>query len=122
LSKQSMVLKKTSNLFAPNNNKFYFSKVHVPYRDSQLTRLLQDSLGGNTKTALIATISPIIDHVEESISTMKFANRAKEVMTQVKVNEINAKDDEAIQRLQKEVQSLRDILNMRRKGGSVSEA
>jgi hypothetical protein len=51
--------------------------VHIPYRDSKITRLLQDSLGGNTKTTLIAAVSPVIDNIEETISTLKFADRAK---------------------------------------------
>ena len=67
--------------------------MHVPYRDSTLTRILQDSLGGNTKTVLIATISPTIDTIEESISTLKFADRARQVMSIVKANEVNALDD-----------------------------
>lgn len=49
-------------------------------RESKLTRLLQDSLGGNAKTFLITTISPAISNSEESISTLKFADRAKQVM------------------------------------------
>lgn len=83
---------------------------HVPYRDSKLTRILQDSLGGNTRTVLIATISPIVDNIEESISTLKFADRAKKVLATVKANEINAADDVLVQKLQKEVQHLRDVL------------
>jgi hypothetical protein len=51
--------------------------AHIPYRDSKITRLLQDSLGGNTKTTLIAAVSPVIDNIEETISTLKFADRAK---------------------------------------------
>ena len=59
-------------------------KLHyIPYRDSKLTRLLQDSLGGNTRTWLIATVSPIIDHSIETISTLKFADRAKQVMIRI---------------------------------------
>ena len=68
-------------------------KNFVPYWDSKLTWLLQDSLGGNTNTCLIATVSPIIDCADESISTLKFADRAKEVMVRAKVNEVNASDD-----------------------------
>lgn len=52
-------------------------KSHISYRDSKLTRLLQDSLGGNTKTTLIATVNPLLTCVEETISTLKFADRAK---------------------------------------------
>lgn len=53
---------------------------HVPFRESKLTRLLQDSLGGNCQTYLIATVSPIMDSIEETISTLKFADRAKSVI------------------------------------------
>jgi kinesin family protein 3/17 len=61
--------------------------------------LLQDSIGGNTSTYLIATVSPVIDTIEETISTLKFADRAKSVMQRVKRNEINAKDDALVQKL-----------------------
>jgi hypothetical protein len=52
----------------------------IVYRDSKLTRLLQDSLGGNTRTTLIAAVSPLLDHSEETISTLKFADRAKRIL------------------------------------------
>merc|ERR1712032_522685 len=50
---------------------------HVPYRDSKLTRLLQDSLGGNTKTLMIACVSPADNNYYETISTLRYASRAK---------------------------------------------
>eukprot|EP00743_Colponemidia_sp_Colp-15_P010401 GILK01011452.1.p1 GENE.GILK01011452.1~~GILK01011452.1.p1 ORF type:complete len:1212 (+),score=242.12 GILK01011452.1:39-3638(+) len=59
---------------------------HVPYRDSKLTRILQESLGGNYKTTLIVTCSPDISNVDESISSLKFAQRAKSIKNVVKVN------------------------------------
>jgi kinesin family protein 3/17 len=65
----------------------------VPYRDSTLTRILQDSLGGNTKTVLVATVSPTVDTIDETISTLKFADRARQVMSSIKANEVNALDD-----------------------------
>ena len=92
--------------------------THIPYRDSKITRLLQDSLGGNTKTTLIAAVSPVIDNIEETISTLKFADRAKQVMIKVQANEMNAADDAYIQKLQKEVQHLKEILNLKRNGGA----
>jgi kinesin family protein 5 len=58
----------------------------VPYRDSKLTRILQDSLGGNYKTTLIVTCSPHIYNCEETISTLKFASRAKKIKNKVKLN------------------------------------
>ncbi|CDW78383.1 kinesin motor domain containing protein [Stylonychia lemnae] len=91
---------------------------HIPYRDSKLTRLLQDSLGGNTITTLIAAVSPLVDCAEETISTLKFADRAKQILVKIQANEMNAADDARITQLQKEVQYLKDILNMKRKGGA----
>jgi kinesin family protein 5 len=61
-------------------------KPHIPYRDSKLTRLLQDSLGGNTKTTLIIALSPADDNIDESISTLNFAKRAKTIKNVVKVS------------------------------------
>jgi hypothetical protein len=90
----------------------------APYRESKVTRILQDSLGGNTRTHLIATISPLEECVEESISTLKFADRAAQVMVKVSANEISANDDALIQKLQKEVMHLKEILNLKRKGGA----
>ena len=52
---------------------------HVPYWDSKLTRLLQDSLGGNVKTWMIANISPIESSSEETLSTLRYADRAKKI-------------------------------------------
>ena len=59
---------------------------HVPYRDSKLTRLLQESLGGNFKTALIITCSPSQRNLDETIKTLKFAQRAKKIKTNAKIN------------------------------------
>jgi kinesin family protein 5 len=50
-------------------------KIHVPFRESQLTRILQESLGGNTKTALIITCSPAVYNAEETLSTLRFGAR-----------------------------------------------
>jgi len=58
----------------------------IPYRDSKLTRILQDSLGGNYKTTLLVTCSPHIYNCEETISTLKFASRAKKIKNKVKMN------------------------------------
>ncbi|XP_022740221.1 kinesin-like protein KIN-4A [Durio zibethinus] len=60
--------------------------VHVPYRDSKLTRLLQDSLGGNSKTVMIACISPADINAEESLNTLKYANRARNIQNKPVVN------------------------------------
>jgi hypothetical protein len=60
---------------------------HIPYRDSKLTRLLQDSLGGNTKTIMIANISPSILNYDETLSTLKYASRAKYIQNAPIINE-----------------------------------
>ena len=65
----------------------------VPYRESKLTRLLKDSLGGNTTTILIATLNPLMQTIEESISTLKFADRASKIKVYSRANEFDAKDD-----------------------------
>jgi len=59
---------------------------HIPYRDSKLTRILQESLGGNYKTSLIVTASPHSYHLEETLSSLQFAQRAKTIKNKVKVN------------------------------------
>jgi hypothetical protein len=63
------------------------SKGHIPYRDSQLTRLLQESLGGNAQTVMIAAISPADYNYEETVGTLKYANRAKSIENVVTRNE-----------------------------------
>jgi hypothetical protein len=55
---------------------------HIPYRDSRLTYLLQDSLGGNAKTCLVATVSPAAMNVAETLSTLRFADQAKRIKNQ----------------------------------------
>ena len=70
--------------------------THLPYRDSKLTRLLQDSLGGNTRTCFIATVAPVKSCIDETISTLKFADRAKSIMVQVKKNAVSATNDKLV--------------------------
>ncbi|KAK6142057.1 hypothetical protein DH2020_013886 [Rehmannia glutinosa] len=60
---------------------------HVPYRDSKLTRLLRDSLGGKTKTCIIATISPSIHCLDETLSTLDYAHRAKNIKNKPEINQ-----------------------------------
>nr|7LXR_A Chain A, Kinesin-like protein Klp61F [Drosophila melanogaster]7LXR_B Chain B, Kinesin-like protein Klp61F [Drosophila melanogaster] len=60
---------------------------HVPYRESKLTRLLQESLGGRTKTSIIATISPGHKDIEETLSTLEYAHRAKNIQNKPEVNQ-----------------------------------
>uniref|UniRef100_A0A8C3PV28 Kinesin family member 13B n=1 Tax=Chrysolophus pictus TaxID=9089 RepID=A0A8C3PV28_CHRPC len=85
-----------------NKNKF------VPYRDSVLTWLLKDSLGGNSKTAMVATVSPAADNYDETLSTLRYADRAKNIVNHAVVNEDpNAR---IIRELREEVEKLREQL------------
>ncbi len=59
----------------------------VPYRDSNLTRILQNALGGNSKTIMICAISPADVNYEESLSTLRYADRAKRIVNKAIVNE-----------------------------------
>ena len=85
-------------------------KKHIPYRDSKLTRLLEDSLGGNCITTFIAMISPCVISFNESLSTLKFAKRAKKIKNKPKINEnINktgllVKYEQELLRLKEELQ------------------
>lgn len=62
---------------------------HIPYRDSKLTRLLKFSLGGNCKTVMIVCVSPLSQHYDETLNTLKYADRAKEIKTKVVRNQQN---------------------------------
>ena len=62
-------------------------QMHVPYRDSKLTRLLRDSLGGRTKTCIIATIAPTVQCQEETLSTLDYAHRAKNIKNKPELNQ-----------------------------------
>lgn len=88
-------------------------RSHIPYRDSKLTRVLQDSLGGNCRTILCANISPAASCFQESLFTLKFAARAKKIRTKVSVNEL-VDDDTLLKRYESEIQALRRELERRR--------
>lgn len=81
---------------------------HIPYRDSKLTRLLQDSLGGNTKTVMCANCGPAGYNFEETISTLRYANRAKNIKNKPKINE--DPKDAMLREFQDEIRQLKDQL------------
>jgi kinesin family protein 18/19 len=66
------------------------TKPYIPYRDSKLTRLLKDSLGGNARTVMIANVAPSINTFDDTYNTLKYANRAKNIKTYVQRNVLNA--------------------------------
>ena len=94
-------------------------KPHIPYRDSKLTRLLQDSLGGNTKTTLLVNLSPADDNIDESVSTLNFAKRAKTIKNIVKVNEQKSAEEMAamIRVLQRDLDAARKEISVYKGGG-----
>jgi kinesin family member 17 len=89
---------------------------HIPYRDSKLTRLLQDSLGGNTKTLMIASASPAEDNYDETVSTLRYAARARNIKNSPHVNE--DPKDALIKEYMAEIEKLKKQLTV---GGVSSE-
>ena len=95
------------------------TKPHIPYRDSKLTRLLKDSLGGNSRTVMIANISPFIYSFDDTYNTLNYADRAKHIKTRVKANVINNKSVvnnylSVIKHLQDKVSMLQSQLNVKK--------
>ena len=91
---------------------------HVPYRDSKLTRLLQDSLGGNTKTVMIAAISPADYNYEETLTTLRYASRAKNIKNKPRVN-MDPKDA-LLKQYEEEIQKLRQIIEQSKQGRAIN--
>ena len=85
----------------------------VPYRESKLTRILQNALGGNSKTAMIAAISPADVNFEESLSTLIYANQVKSIKNQAKVNE--NPQDKLIRELKEENERLKQMMENKQK-------
>lgn len=88
------------------------SRTHIPYRDSKLTCLLKDSLGGNSKTFIVATVSTSILCFQETLSTLNFANRAKMVKVKALINEESLSTNiehykEEIRKLRQEIAKLK---------------
>ena len=81
---------------------------HIPYRTSKLTRLLQDSLGGNTKTVMIAALSPADYNFDETLSTLRYASRAKNIQNKPTVNE--DPKDALLKQYEDEITQLRTLL------------
>ncbi|CAL8123332.1 unnamed protein product [Orchesella dallaii] len=81
---------------------------YIPYRNSKLTRLLQDSLGGNSKTVMVAAIGPADYNYDETISTLRYANRAKNIRNRARINE--DPKDALLRQFELEIQELRKKL------------
>uniref|UniRef100_A0A914HXT9 Kinesin motor domain-containing protein n=1 Tax=Globodera rostochiensis TaxID=31243 RepID=A0A914HXT9_GLORO len=96
------------------------SSAHIPYRDSKLTRLLQDSLGGNSKTVMIANIGPASYNFEETLSTLRYASRAKQIENKPKINE--DPKDALLREFQDEIARLKELLEQRRRTPAAATA
>ncbi|KAF4138757.1 Kinesin motor domain [Phytophthora infestans] len=83
---------------------------NAPFRDSKLTRLLQNSLGGNTRTLIVCCVTPSDRFIEETKSTLQFAARAKAIQTSARVNEV-LDDQTQLRRLKREVHELKKLVN-----------
>ena len=87
------------------------TSTYVPYRESKLTRLLQDSIGGSAKTCLLTMVSPSALNAEESVASLRFADNAKKIIQHVRITETRTVDMEMVSRLESEVLRLRTQLS-----------
>ncbi|XP_020858841.2 LOW QUALITY PROTEIN: kinesin-like protein KIF14 [Phascolarctos cinereus] len=102
INKSLLTLGKVISALSEQANR---KRVFIPYRESVLTWLLKESLGGNSKTAMIATISPAASNVEETLSTLRYAKQARLIINIAKVNEdVNAK---LIRELKAEIEKMK---------------
>jgi kinesin family protein 3/17 len=92
----------------------------VPYRDSKLTRLLQDSLGGNTKTLMMCAVSPADYNFDETSSTLRYGTRAKNIKNKPKINE--DPKDALLRQFKEEIESLKGLLANFQVGGGAAAA
>ncbi|KAJ4900849.1 Kinesin-like protein FRA1 [Raphanus sativus] len=93
--------------------------AHVPYRDSKLTRLLQDSLGGNSRTVMIACISPADINAEETLNTLKYANRARNIRNKPVVNRDPVSSE--MLKMRQQLEYLQAELSLRNGGSACTE-
>ncbi|NXJ02922.1 KIF27 protein, partial [Psophia crepitans] len=92
--------------------------VHIPYRDAKITRILKDSLGGNAKTVMITCISPTSSDFDESLNSLKYANRAKNIRNKPVVN--YNPDQDRIDEMELEIRLLREALQNQQVGNQCS--
>ena len=84
------------------------NRKHIPYKDSKLTRLLSDSLGGNTKTVMFANVSPASFNYDETVGTLRYASRAKLIKNAPKINE--DPKDALLRKYEEEIKNLKSLL------------
>ena len=108
INKSLAALAKVISILAGKNPQQF-----VPYRDSTLTHLLKESLGGNARTTMIACLAPG-GSTHESLSTLRYADRARSIVTHARTNDIPKDDDDVIKRLKAQVASLKEELKVAR--------
>jgi len=96
------------------------SSTHIPYRDSKLTRLLQNSLGGNAKTVMCANCGPADYNFDETLSTLRYANRAKNIKNKPKINE--DPKDAMMREYQDEIRRLKEQLEATQRGEFITDS
>merc|ERR1712070_99180 len=90
----------------------------IPYRDSKLTRLLQNALGGSSKTIMICALSPASSNYEETLSTLRYADRAKKIKNTAVVNE--NPQDKLLRELREENAKLKEMMQKMQSGGGIT--
>ena len=121
INKSLLALSNVINKLSQNNgnNNSNSQSFFVNYRDSKLTRLLQNSLGGNSKTTIICTITDDAEHYNETMNTIHFGNKAKNIKTVVKVNEIKNQNYQQMvlenEKLKKKLKQLEKELTTQKK-------
>lgn len=93
------------------------SDTHVPYRNSNLTKILRSSLGGNSLTCIICTATPTLSQFEMSLSTLRFGGTAKTITNKVEANVISNKNAELLQAYQRDIDQLKKDLEIAQQGG-----
>ncbi|GBG77218.1 hypothetical protein CBR_g23545 [Chara braunii] len=106
INKSLHVLGKVINKLSEGSDRL---GLHIPYRESSLTRILQPALGGNSKTAIICNVTPSAIHIEETKTTLQFASRAKKVTNCAQVNEVLT-DAAVLKRQAHEIEDLKKKL------------
>ena len=121
INKSLLALSNVINKLSQNtgNNNSSSQNFFVNYRDSKLTRLLQNSLGGNSKTTIICTITDDAEHYNETMNTIHFGNKAKNIKTVVKVNEVKNQNYQQMvlenEKLKKKLKQLEKELTTQKK-------
>jgi kinesin family protein 18/19 len=115
INKSLLALGNCINMLHLNTTKG--STNHIPFRDSKLTRLLKDSLGGNCRTLMIANISPCAHHFEDSLNTLKYAGRTKQIKTyneqQISIKRQSVVEHQYISSLKLKIEDLESELEKR---------